>query len=207
MESPRLNARFQVPGVKTSRVRCRRLYLSVVLLIPAVIVGCGGSGEGHVLAEGKNLGEFEASPNPFKFDAAHARRFVITKVEVFGPGQLNGFPGQCSAGSCAATPDEWPIVVISTEQEPRCESLEEFSACMTPLSVQCSLGEDFPEPPTYIWWERDSAGHRKPHGCAYFGIEHPSDLTLLGFVPHVRTLPTSFSLVVQGRDVPIRLTP
>ncbi len=194
--------------MKMQRVRWCQRYLSVLLVIPAVIIGCGGSGEGRVLAEGKNLGEFEASPNPFKFDAAHARRFVITKVEVFGPGQLNGFPGECSGGTCAATPDKWPIVIISTKREPGCErSAQEFAACMSPLSVQCGLGEEAPEPPTYIWWERDSAGHRKPHSCAYFGIEHPSDLTLLGFVPHVRTPPTSFSLVVQGRDVPIRLTP
>ena len=187
-------------------MRWPQRYLGVLLLIPAVIIGCGDSGEGRVLAEGKNLGEFEASPNPFKFDAAHARRFVITKVEVFGPGQLNGFPGECSGGTCAATPDKWPIVIISTEREPGCErSAREFAACMTPLSVQCGLGEEAPEPPTYIWWERDSAGQRMPHSCAYFGIEHPSNLTLLGFVPHVRTPPTSFRLVVQGRDVPIRL--
>ena len=138
----------------------------------------------------------------------HARRIVITKVEVSGPGQLNGFPGECNGGTCAATPDKWPIVIISTRREPGCErSIQEFAACMDPLSVQCGLGEEAPEPPTYIWWERDSAGHRKPHSCAYFGIEHPSDLTLLGFVPHVSGSPTSFSLVVQGRDVPIRLAP
>jgi len=182
--------------------------LSVLLLIPAVTIGCGGSGEGRVLAEGKNLGAFEASRNPFTFDAAHARRFVITKVEVFRPGQLNGFPGECSGGTCAATPDKWPIVIISTELEPECQSsAREFVACADLLSVQCALGEEAPEPPTYIWWERDSAGQRIPHSCAYSGIEHPSELILLGFVPHARTPPTSFRLVVQGRDVPLRLTP
>ncbi len=181
-------------------------YLSVLLLIPAVTIGCGGSGEGRgrVLAEGKNLGEFEASRNPFKFDAARARRFVITKVEVFGPGQLDGFPANCSANDCPDTPDKWPIVVISTEEEPGCQR---SLACADALSVQCSLGEEFPEPPTYVWWERDSAGQRKPHGCVYSGIAHPSELILLGFVPHVHIPPTSFRLVVQGRDVPIRLGP
>jgi hypothetical protein len=195
-------------GAKIQRVRRHRRCLSVFLLVAAVAIGCGSSGKGRVLAEGKHLGEFEASPNPFKFDAAHARRFVITKVEVFGPGQLNGFPGACSGGSCAATPDKWPIVIISTEREPGCERLgREFAACLSPLSAQCGMGEESSLSPTYIWWERDSAGHRKRHSCAYFGIEHPSDLTLMGFVPHVSTPPTSFSLVVQGRDVPIRLTP
>jgi hypothetical protein len=194
------------------RVRWPQCCLSVLLLIPIVAAACGasggGSGEGRVLGEGKNLGEFEASPNPFKFDAAHARRFVITKVEVFGPGQLDGFPANCSANVCPKTPDKWPIVVISTEGEPRCQrSAGEFLACADALSVQCALGEEFPEPPTYIWWNRDSAGHRDPHGCAYSGIAHPSELILLGFVPHVRNPPTSFSLVVQGRDIPIRLTP
>lgn len=192
-------------------MRCHQRYLSAVLLIPAVIIGCGGSGgEGRVLAQGKNLGEFEASPDPFEFDAANAWRFVITKVEVFGPGQLAGFPPGCSVTTCQTTPSKkWPIVVISTKPEPRClgGSSQEFAACMDPLSVQCGLGEESPEPPTYIWWERDSAGHRKPHSCAYFDLAHPSDLTVMGFVPHVSTPPTSFSLVVQGRDVPIRLTP
>jgi hypothetical protein len=179
--------------------------LSLLLLISGVAVGCGSSSEGRVLGEGKNLGEFEASPNPFKFDAAHAWRFVVTKVEVFEPGQLNGFSGECSGGTCAATPDKWPIVIISTKQQPGC--LQKLGACTLPLSVQCGLGEESPEPPTYIWWEKDAAGHRKPHSCAYFGIEHPSGLTLLGFVPHVRTAPTSFSFVVQGQDIPLRLTP
>ena len=181
--------------------------LSVLLLFPAVLVGCagsGGGGEGRVLAEGKNLGEFEASQNPFEFDPAHAKRFVITKVEVFEPGQLDGFPAGCSANVCPDTPDEWPIVVISTKVEPACQR---SLACAEALSVQCALGEEFPEPPTYIWWEGDSAGHPKRHGCAYSGIAHPSDLILLGFVPHVSTAPTRFSLVVQGRDVPIRLKP
>src|SRR5436309_11587242 len=185
------------------RVRWPQRYLSVLLLIPAVIIGCGGSGEGRVLAEGKNLGEFEASPNPFKFEAAHAWRFVITKVEVFGPGQLAGFPPRCSVTTCSTISSKWPIVVIWAEQEPGC--LQEFAACMEPLSVQCAFEESLAFP-TYIWWERDSAGQRRPHSCAAFDIAHPSDLTVMGFVPHVSTPPTSFSLVVQGRDVPIRLT-
>jgi hypothetical protein len=190
------------------RVRWPQRYLSVLLLIPAVIIGCGGSGEGRVLAEGKHLGEFEASPNPFKFDAAHARRFVITKVEVFGAGQLAGFPPDCSVTTCSTISSKWPIVVISTKREPGCQrSAQEFDACMAPLSIQCGLGEESPEPPTYIWWERDSAGHRKQHSCAYFDIAHPSDLTVMGFVPHVSTPPTRFSLVVQGRNVPLRLNP
>src|SRR5580765_3259139 len=96
--------------------------------------------------------------------------------------------------------------LISTAEEPRCQrSPREFLACADAVSVQCALGEEFPEPRTYISWERDSAGHREPHGRAYSGIAHPSELILLGFVPHVRNPPTSFSLVVQGRDVPIRL--
>jgi hypothetical protein len=68
------------------------------------------------------------------------------------------------------------------------------------------LGEEESEPLTYIWWEKDSAGHRKPHSCAYFDIA-PSDLAYMGFVPHVRIPPTSFSLVVQGKDVPIHVAP
>ena len=186
------------------RVRWPQRCLSVLLLIPVVATACGSSGEGRVLAEGKNVGEFEASRNPFEFEAADARRFVITKVEVFGPGQLDGFPGTCSGTLCAATPDEWPIVVISAEVEPACHrSAHELIACASVISAQCALGEEFPEPPTYIWWERDSAGNREPHGCAYSGIEGESDLNLLGFAPRVRTLPTRLSLVVQGRDVPI----
>jgi hypothetical protein len=183
----------------------------MLLLLPAVIVGCGGSGggsgEGHVLGQGKNLGEFEASRNLLQFDPAQARRFVITKVEVFAPGQLDGFPANCSANVCPDTPDEWPIVVISTKVDPACQrSPGAFLDCADALSVQCALGEEFPKPPTYISWARDSAGHPERHGCAYSGIAHPSELVLLGFVPHVSTAPTHFSLVVQGRDVPIRLT-
>ena len=186
-------------------VHSRRLCLSVLLLITAVISGCAAfesSGQGTVLAEGKNLGEFQASPNPFNFDAASSRRYVITKVEVFGPGQLNGFPGDCSQGMCAAVPDEWPIVIISTKADPRCDrSNDEWFACQYALAAQCGRGEEAPHPPTYVWWARDSAGHREPHSCAYSGS------ALLGFVLHVRTPPTRISLVVQGRDVPIRRTP
>jgi hypothetical protein len=61
--------------------------------------------------------------------------------------------------TCAATPDKWPIVIISTEQGPRCQrSAREFVACASVLSVQCGLGEESPDPPTYVWWERDSGG-------------------------------------------------
>jgi hypothetical protein len=191
---------------EVSSLRATLTTALLIALTVALTAGCGGGGggKGRVLAERKNLGEFEASPNPFKFDAAHARRFVITKVEVFGPGQLDGFPANCSANICPDTPDKWPIVVISTEEEPGCQG---FLACADALSVQCTLGEEFPKPPTYIWWERDSAGQREPHGCAYSGIAHPSELILLGFIPHVRIPPTNFSLVVQGKDVPIHFAP
>lgn len=188
-----------------------RANLTTALLIAlsvAITAACGGGGGGggRVLAEGKNLGEFEASPNPFEFDAAQARRFVIKKVEVFAPGELDGFPADCSQNVCPPTPDEWPIVVISTEEESSCQRTPvEFLACASPLAVQCSLGEESAQPVTYIWWDRDSAGRRKPHGCAYSGIAHPSELVLLGFFPRVSVPPTTFSLVVQGRNVPINL--
>lgn len=181
--------------------------LSIALTL-AITTGCGsGGGGGRVLAEETNLGEFGASPNPFRFDAAHARRFVIKKVEVFAPGELDGFPADCSQNVCPPTPDEWPIVVISTEEEPSCQRTpDEFLACASPLAVQCSLGEESPHPPTYIWWDRDSVGKRQPHSCAYSGIAHPSERVLLGFFPHVTVPPTHFSLVVQGQDVPIHFT-
>jgi hypothetical protein len=183
--------------------------MSVLLLVPTIVCGCGGSHEGQVLAEGKNLGTFEASPNPFKFDAAQAWPFVITKIEVFGRGQLEYFPPGCSVTTCSATmAGEWPIVVVSTKPAaPRCfhGSGEDFAACLSPLSVQCSLG-DQPIAPTYIWWARDSAGRRQRHGCLYFDLAHPSELAVMGFAPHVRSPPTSFSLVVQGRDVTLRLS-
>ena len=72
-----------------------------------------------------------------------------------------------------------------------------------PLTNQCGLLAEVPElPPTYIWWRRDSAGHRRPQRCALFDIA--SDQYVIGFVAD-RDPPTQFSLVVQGRDVPIRL--
>jgi hypothetical protein len=92
---------------------------------------------GRVLAEGKNLGIFETSENPSKFDPAHARRFVITKIEAFGPGVLDDFPPDCSPNTCkSAPPDKQPVVVIWAEPEPRCSggSAADFEACVTPLT-------------------------------------------------------------------------
>jgi hypothetical protein len=159
----------------------------------------------RVLAEGKNLGAFETSENSFKFDSAHAHRFVITKIEVFGPGVLDDFPPDCGPNTCSSSPpDKRPIVVIWAEPEQRCSAGSgDFEACVTPLTTQCGLlGAVSPEPPTYVWWRRDSAGRRKPHRCAYFDIAQ--DQYVMGFVTDV-TPPQHLSLVVQGRDVPIRL--
>jgi hypothetical protein len=189
-------------------VNWRLRALSVLLCIPAVLSGCGGSGEGRVLAEGKNVGEFEASPNPFRFDAAVARRYVITKVEVFGPGQLDGFPPDCSINACEDMPGKWPIVTISLEPPPECRGAGgDFAACVSPLQVQCAFGEESAVTRTYVWWDRDSARHRKRHSCAYFAIAHPSGSYVIAFVPHVARAPTRVSLVVQGRDAAIRLGP
>ncbi len=181
----------------------RALIVSVVplLVLIAFIEWWTTPSSGRVLAEGTNLGVFQASKNPFKLDPAHARRFVITKVEVFGPGVLDDFPPDCAGTTCSATPPhESPIVVIWTEPELRCNSGSEadFEACIAPLTVQCGLGRF-----TYIWWKRDSSRHRKPHGCTYFDIAHPSGHYVMGFVADGRTPPKRFSLVVQGRDVPI----
>jgi hypothetical protein len=58
---------------------------------------------------------------------------------------------------------------------------------------------------TYIWWERASAGQRRRHRCAYNDQAETSDEWVMGFVVKGSAAPKGFSLVVQGRDVPIRL--
>ena len=163
--------------------------------------------------QGKNLGVFEtsespSSENPFKFDPSHTRRFVITKIEAFGPGVLDHFPPDCGPNTCEASlPDKRPIVLIWAEPEQRCSggSQADFEACVMPLTNQRGLlAEVFPEPPTYIWWRKDSVGHRRPQRCAFFDIA--SDQYVMGFVTDLAP-PKRFSLVVQGRDVSIRLKP
>jgi hypothetical protein len=179
----------------------KRVVLVVLpILVPLIVVIelLTTPSSGRVLAEGKNLGVFETSENPFKFDSAHAHRFVITKIEAFGPGVLDDFPPDCSVNTCkSAPPDKRPIVVIWAEPELRCSD-EDFEACVASLTNQCGLLGA----PTYIWWRRDSAGGRKPQSCAYFDIAQ--DQYVMGFVTDV-TPPKRFSLVVQGRDVAIRL--
>jgi hypothetical protein len=194
----------------------KRVALIVLpILVPLIVVIelSTSPRSGRVLAEEKNLGAFEtsespSSENPFKFDPSHTRRFVITKIEAFGPGVLDHFPPDCGPNTCEANlPDKQPIVLISAEPELRCigPSEADFDSCGKPLTNQCSLLADvFPEPPTYIWWRRDSAGHRRPQRCAFFDVA--SDQYVMGFVTDV-TPPNRFSLVVQGRDVPIRLKP
>ena len=192
----------------------RVLLVVLLILVPLIVVIelLTIPSSGRVLAEGKNLGVFEtsespSSENPFKFDPSHTRRFVITKIEAFGPGVLDHFPPNCGPNTCKSVPpDNRPIVVIWTDAELRCgDTAEDFKACTGPLTNQCGLlAEVFPEPPTYIWWRRDSAGHRKPQTCAYFDIA--SDRYVLGFVTDVAPS-KGLSLVVQGRDVPIRLEP
>src|SRR6266550_4720319 len=110
---------------------------------------------GRVLAEGENLGVFEtsqsrSSEDPFKFDSAHTRRFVIRKIEAFGPGVLDHFPPDCGPNTCETSPpDKLPIAVIWTDPELRCgDTAEDFEACTDPLTNQCGLlAEVFPEPP------------------------------------------------------------
>lgn len=181
-----------------------------VLVLIAFIEWWTTPSAGHVLAAGKSLGVFKASKYPFKLDSAHARRFVITKVEVFGPGVLHDFPPGCGINTCSETvPKEFPIVVIWTQPEPRCNggSPTDFAACTAPFTEQCDFAGSLPGPRTYIWWTRDSGGHRNRQTCAYSDIAHPSGQYVMGFVTDGRNPPKRFSLVVQGRDVPIRLTP
>ena len=157
---------------------------------------------GHVLAEGTNLGVFRTSKHPFKLDPAHARRFVITKVEAYGPGVLEHFPPECGGTTCSSNPPhESPIVVIWAEPEPRCNggSAADFAACVEPLTAQCTPVLSH----TYIWWKRDAAGGRRRQHCAYFDIAHPSGQYVIGFVTDGKAPPKRFSLTVQGRDVPI----
>ncbi len=192
----------------------KRLLLIVLpILVPLIVVIelLTTLSSGRVLAEGKNLGVFEtsnspSSENPFKFDPSHTRRFVITKIEAFGPGVLDHFPPDCGPNTCQASlPEKQPIVVIWADPEQRCSgsSQADFEACVMPLTNQCSLlAEVSPEPPTYIWWRRDSASRRRPQACAYFDIA--TDQYVMGFVTD-RDPPKQFSLVVQGRDVPIHL--
>jgi hypothetical protein len=192
----------------------KRVVLVVLpILVPLVVIGelLTIPSSGRVLAEGKNLGVFEtsdspSSANPFKFDPSHTRRFVIRKIEAFGPGVLDHFPPDCGPNTCDANlPDNQPIVVIWTDPELRCSggSGADFEACVTPLTNQCSLVATVsPVPPTYIWWGRDSARHRRPQPCAFFDIA--SDQYVMGFATDLAP-PKRFSLVVQGRDVPIHL--
>ena len=99
----------------------KRLLLIVLpILVPLIVVIelLTTLSSGRVLAEGKNLGVFEtsnspSSENPFKFDPSHTRRFVITKIEAFGPGVLDHFPPDCGPNTCQASlPEKQPIVVI-----------------------------------------------------------------------------------------------
>lgn len=157
---------------------------------------------GHVLAEGEHLGVFKASEKPSELDSPQARRFVITKVEAYDAGVLDDFPPDCSVTTCSSSPPgDRPIVVIWAEPEQRCSggSAADFEACVGPLTNQCAV-----ELSTYIR-TRDSAGHAKLHSCAYFDIAHPSGQYALGFVIDGQAPPKRFSLVVQGRNVPLRL--
>lgn len=199
------------------RLSKKKRVLLVVspILVPLIVVIelLTTPSSGRVLAAGKNLGVFEtsespSSENPLKFDPSHTRRFVITKIEAFGPGVLDHFPPDCGPNTCEASlPDKQPIVLIWAEPELRCsgDSEADFEACVMPLTNQCGLlAEVFPDPPTYIWWRRDPSGHRRPQRCAFFDIA--SNQYVMGFVTDLAP-PKRFSLVVQGRDVPIRLEP
>lgn len=163
--------------------------------------------KGTVLAEGR-LGAFKATgENSFTSKPA-TQRFVIGKAEVFGPGILSGFPPDClttgtanALPDCSSTPDKSPIVVIWL----RCDG--DLFTCAGPLDAACPIEElqYLPGPKTYIWWKRDAAGHRKRHLCVYNDQAETGDEWVMGFVVEGSTAPKRFSLVVQGRDVPIRL--
>ena len=199
-------------------MRWPRRCLSVLLLIPAAVaIGCGGSNssEGRVLAEGKNLGEFKLRG----FDTVDRGpyRYVITKVEVFDAGRFSDFPPGCGGRSCTSISGEWPVVLLYL-RAPACESAGARPSCVpTALDRQC-LGSQLPllrpnllKDWTYIWWERDTAGRPNPHVCLHYawvlGSHSTGRDTVMAFIPHVNTPPTRFRLVVEGRDVPIRLTP
>ena len=181
----------------------RLLLIGLPILVPLIVAIelLTIPSSGRVLAEGKDLGVFETSNSP-----SSTRRFVITKIEAFGPGVLDDFPPDCGTNTCQASLSEkQPIVVIWSEPELRCSggSQADFEACVTPLTNECGLlAEIFAKPSTYIWWRRDSASRRRPQACAYFAIA--SDQYVMGFVTD-RDPPKQFSLVVQGRDVPIHL--
>lgn len=133
----------------------KRVVLVVLpILVPLIVVIelLTTPSSGRVLAEGQNLGVFDpSSENPFKFDPSHTRRFVITKIEAFGPGVLDHFPPDCGPNTCkSAPPDNRPVVVIWAEPELRCSggSEADFEACVMPLTNQCGpLAGVFPEPP------------------------------------------------------------
>jgi hypothetical protein len=122
---------------------------------------------------------------------------------------LSGFPPDCrTTGSanalpdCSSTPDKWPIVVIWL----RCDG--DFFACTGPLEAACPIEElrHLAVRKSYIWWKRDAAGQRKRHLCVFNGQAESGDELVIGFVVEGSTAPKRFSLVVQGRDVPIRLS-
>ena len=98
-------------------------------------------GKGTVLAEGR-LGVFEATGENALTYKPVTQRFVIRKVEVFGPGMLTGFPPDCSTTGtstalpdCSPTPDKWPIVVIWL----RCNG--DLFTCSGPLEAACPIAE------------------------------------------------------------------
>jgi hypothetical protein len=161
--------------------------------------------KGTVLAEGR-LGVFKATGETFTRKPATAR-FVIEKIEVFEPGILSGFPPDCSTtdtsnslADCSPTPDSWPIVVIWL----RCS---DFFPCVGALDAACPMEElqFVRRPKASIWWKMDSAGHKMQHPCVYNDqAETGGNDWVMGFVAKGSTAPKRFSLVVHGRDVPIR---
>jgi len=193
----------------------RVLIVSPILLLVALGVidswhtrDTSVESKGAVLAEGR-LGAFRATGENGFTSKLTTQRFVIGKVEVFSPGTLSGFPPDClTTGTasrvpdCSSTPDEWPIVVIWL----RCYG--DLFDCAGPLDAACRIEElkHLPGAKTYIWWERASAGQRKRHRCAYNDQAETGDEWVMGFVVEGTAAPKRFSLVVQGRDVPIRLT-